>query len=99
MIKIANISSRDLLEVKRKRCMGIKYAIIKRTYNISYNDIKNIVRHFSECEFEDDVNKKLEEINSINEQCRIIDYKGNYQKYKTYYKSYSKDQYQRRKSS
>jgi len=96
MKKVPNISSKELLEVKRKRYMGIKYADLKRQYNISYNDILKICRFFSECNFEEEVNKELERINNENTKLKIIDHKANYQKYKKYYREYSKKQYQHR---
>ncbi len=96
MKKVPNISAKDLLEVKRKRNMNIKFSHIKRQYNISYHDIKKICILFSDCEFESDIEAELERIRLHNEQCAIIDYRGNYQKYKDYYLDYSKQQYQRR---
>ena len=96
MKKVPNICPKDLLEVKQKRKMGIKYATLKRKYNISYNDIKKIVRFFAECELESDIVDELERIKSHNIKCTTIDYKGNYQKYKKYYLKYSKQQYKNR---
>ncbi len=99
MKKVPNILPRELLEVKRKHEMGVKYARIKTDYNISYNDIKKIIRFFSNCEFESDINSVIEKINADNDKCSFIDHKANYQRYKQYYKEYSKRQYQLRKSS
>lgn len=99
MKKVPDISPKELLEVKRKHDMGVKYARLKREYSISYYDIKIIIRLFSNCEFESDINKELDKINTENARSRIIDHKANYQKHKEYYKEYAKRQYQRRKSS
>ena len=99
MIKFPNISPKELLEVKRKHQMGVKYSRLKREYTISYHDIKIIIRLFADCEFESDINKAIEKINAENNKCTVIDYKANYQKYKSYYKQYSKRQYQDRKNA
>lgn len=99
MKKVPHITSKELLEVKRKHHMGVKYARLKREYSISYYDIKIIIRLFSNCEFESDINKEIEKINVENAKSRIIDHKANYQKHKEYYKDYAKRQYQRRISS
>jgi len=99
MKKVPDISPKELLEVKRKRGKGIKFSTLKRSYNISYHDIKKICILFSDCEFESDVDDELQKIRDHNEECATIDYRGNYQKYKSYYLNYSKQQYQRRVST
>lgn len=96
MKKVPNISPKNLLEVKRKREMNIRICELKRDYDISYHDITIICRLFADCEFESEVAIELEKIRVHNVKCAIIDYKGNYLKYKPYYLGYSKEQYLRR---
>lgn len=96
MKKVPNLSPKNLLEVKRKREYNIKYAQIKRDYEISYNDIIKIVRFFSGCNFESDIKKRLTEIDEENKILSCRDSKKNYIKYRKYYLQYSRDQYKRR---
>lgn len=98
MKKVPNISPRELLEVKRKHHMGVKYAHLQKEYNISYHDVKKIVRFFSGCEFETDIVKTIANIDEENTQAPSINPQANYQKHKQYYKDYSKRRYQLYKS-
>lgn len=93
MIKIPNISSKHILEVKRKFNMGIRYYILKKEYNISYNDIRKITTIFTDCEFEDDIDSKIDELKQDRELKRIKKYKDNYQRNRSYFLKYSKQVY------
>ncbi len=89
MIKVPNLTPKEILEVKRKKLLGLTYAKLKRDYNIAYNDIKKIMILFAECEFEKDIEDKLKIINERNKIKTIRDRKVEYQKYKDYYMKYN----------
>jgi len=93
MIKIPSISSKNILEVKRKFDMGVTYAKLKRDYNISYNDIKKILRYFADCQFESDVDGVINGIDEKNRRARVDAYKANYQKNKDYFQNYARSKY------
>lgn len=95
MKRIPPYTVKEILEIKRKRDINIKYCILKKEYDISYYDIKKIERMFNGCEFEDDVEKRIDEViehNRLNEY-RIKNYRIAYLKYKDYYQAYAKWNY------
>ena len=96
MKKIPNITTKQILEVKRKFGMGIEYYILRRDYGISYNDINKINDMFKNCEFEDDIIARIDEIKRERELKRIRKYKENYQRNKAYFLEYSKQAYARK---
>lgn len=96
MIKIPQISAKHLLEVKRKREMGVPFAKLKREYEINYNDIKKICRIFESCMFEDEILSIIDRVNAENILIQIRDHRANYQRHKAYYLAYSKRKYAER---
>lgn len=90
MIKIPNITPREILEVMRKKKLGVPNTISQREYNITYNDIKKIMNLFSNCHFENEVEKTIETINEQNRIGKIRDRKAEYRKYRPYYMEYNR---------
>lgn len=98
MLKVPDLSSKDILEIKNKFKLGVTYAKLKREYNISYYDIKKICLLFDTCLFEDDVSKTRDEIQVRNQIKKRESYKINYRKHRAYFLAYSKNQYAKKKS-
>lgn len=97
MITIPEFSYKDLLEIKRRKTLGRRSCDIMKKYKVSYYNIKKITKMFKSCEFEEDIEKRIEEIEYKNELAKKkkADYKSHYLIHKEYYKLYSKKQYAR----
>ena len=90
IIKIPDISNGDILEIKRRLGIGVKYSSIKSNYNLSYYDIKRLCRFFSDCDTDDSIQQAKDQIESDNRDKAIVDHRANYQKYKAYYTQYNR---------
>lgn len=90
-----NISNDDIIEIKYRIEIGVKYSILKKKYNISYYDIKRLCRLFADCDTSDSVQMTKDRFAIENAEKRNVDHKINYQKYKKYYTKYNRERQQK----
>lgn len=92
VIKIPNYTNKEILEIIKKINMGVKYIVVKSSYDISYYDIKRICGMFKDCMFEEDCDRIRDRIKEQNEIDVNVgrDYKRNYVVYKEYYTDYNR---------
>ncbi len=91
VIKIPNQTNGDILEIKRRLDIGVKYSSIKTQYNMTYYDIKRVCRIFGGCDDDDSIQAKKDSITADNVIKQAVDHRANYEKYKDYYTTYNQE--------